>query len=132
MSIDAMKLALEALEEINKLSIGENAICLPAEIDGAMDALRERLARPNEFEPDWDQIEALQESLREHMAEIQRLRQWRGLDLFDKTLLRTTHASLKPVYYDRVHDRSVCAEVVTDWDNFFAAIEAKLKEKNND
>jgi len=38
--------ALEALEEINKLSIGENAICLPAEIDGAMDALRERLAQP--------------------------------------------------------------------------------------
>ena len=37
-----MKLALEALEEINKLSIGENAICLPAEIDGAMDALRQR------------------------------------------------------------------------------------------
>ena len=40
MSIDAMKQALEALEEINKLSVGENAICLPAEIDGAMDALR--------------------------------------------------------------------------------------------
>ena len=35
-----MKQALEALEEVNKLSIGENAICLPAEIDGAMDALR--------------------------------------------------------------------------------------------
>lgn len=40
MSIDAMKQALEALEEINKLSVGENAICLPAEIDGAIDALR--------------------------------------------------------------------------------------------
>jgi hypothetical protein len=40
MSLDAMKQALEALEEVNKLSIGENAICLPAEIDGAMDALR--------------------------------------------------------------------------------------------
>ena len=35
-----MKQALEALEEINKLSVGENAICLPAEIDGAIDALR--------------------------------------------------------------------------------------------
>ena len=40
MSIDVMKQALEALEEINKLSIGENAICLPAEIDGAITALR--------------------------------------------------------------------------------------------
>ena len=37
--------ALKALEEINKLSIGENAICLPAEIDGAMDALRAALAQ---------------------------------------------------------------------------------------
>ena len=35
MSIDAMKQALDAFEEINKLSVGENAICLPAEIDGA-------------------------------------------------------------------------------------------------
>ena len=40
MSIDVMKQALEALEEINKLSVGENAICLPAEIDRAMDTLR--------------------------------------------------------------------------------------------
>jgi len=45
---EALKLALEALEEINKLSVGENAICLPAEIDGAMDALRERLAQPKQ------------------------------------------------------------------------------------
>lgn len=38
----------------------------------AIEALRAALA--NEFNPDWDQVEALQESLREHMAEIQRLR----------------------------------------------------------
>jgi len=43
---ELMQQALEALEEINKLSVGENAICLPAEIDTAMDALRERLAQP--------------------------------------------------------------------------------------
>lgn len=43
MSIKAMKLALEALEEINKLSIGENAICLPAEIDAAMEALSQSI-----------------------------------------------------------------------------------------
>ena len=47
---ELMQQALEALEEINKLSVGENAICLPAEIDTAMDALRERLAQP-EREP---------------------------------------------------------------------------------
>jgi hypothetical protein len=45
---EIMQQALEALEEINKLSIGENAICLPAEIDGALDALRDRLAQPEQ------------------------------------------------------------------------------------
>jgi hypothetical protein len=50
-----MKQALEALEEINKLSIGENAICLPAEIDGAMDALRQALeTEPLEY---WNAVE---------------------------------------------------------------------------
>ena len=45
---EALKLALEVLEEINKLSIGENAICVPAEIDTAMDAIREALAEPEQ------------------------------------------------------------------------------------
>ena len=43
-----MKQALEALEEINKLSVGENAICLPAEIDRAMDALRAAIEQAQE------------------------------------------------------------------------------------
>jgi hypothetical protein len=49
MSREAMQMALEALVEINKLSIGENAICLPAEIDGAMDALRQALDTKREW-----------------------------------------------------------------------------------
>jgi hypothetical protein len=48
MDREAMQMALEALVEINKLSIGENAICLPAEIDGAMDALRQALETEQE------------------------------------------------------------------------------------
>ena len=40
MTIEAMKQALEALEQINQLSVGENAIALPGEIDAAMDNLR--------------------------------------------------------------------------------------------
>jgi hypothetical protein len=40
MSIAVMKQALEVLEQINQLSIGENAISLPGEIDAAMDNLR--------------------------------------------------------------------------------------------
>ena len=50
---EALKLALEVLEEINKLSIGENAICLPAEIDTAMDAIREALAEPEQKPVAW-------------------------------------------------------------------------------
>ena len=45
---ELMQEVLEALEEINQLSVGENAICLPAEIDTAMDALRDRLAQPEQ------------------------------------------------------------------------------------
>jgi len=37
---------LDALEELNKRSIGENAICLPAEIDEVMETLRARLSEP--------------------------------------------------------------------------------------
>lgn len=51
MSIEAMKQALEALLEINELSKGENAICLPAEIDGAMDALRTAIEAAKRQEP---------------------------------------------------------------------------------
>ena len=41
MSIEAMKMALEVLEQINQLSIGEDAVvALPGEIDGAMINLR--------------------------------------------------------------------------------------------
>ena len=42
-----------------------------AHVKWVITALRAALA---EFNPDWDQIEPLQENLREHMAEIQRLR----------------------------------------------------------
>ena len=40
--------ALEALKEVNKLSVGEIAVCLPAEIDDAMEALRQALAQPEQ------------------------------------------------------------------------------------
>jgi hypothetical protein len=44
---------LDALQELNKLSVGENAICLPAEIDGAMEVLEARLAQS---EPDYRDV----------------------------------------------------------------------------
>lgn len=44
----AAEMALEVLEEINKHSIGEKAICLPGEIDDSMEALRQALAQPEQ------------------------------------------------------------------------------------
>jgi hypothetical protein len=73
------------------------------------------------------QKDMLADDLRKRLAQPD---EWKSLSPFDKTLLRTTHAPLKPLYHDRVHDRSVCAEVVTDWDKFFTEIESKLREKN--
>ncbi len=51
MSIEAMRQALDALEQINQLSIGENAIALPGEIDGAMDNLRAAIEQAGKQEP---------------------------------------------------------------------------------
>ena len=78
-----------------------------------------RKAPSNEFNPDWNQIEALQESLREHMAEIQRLRQalaqpeWVGL----------TDEEVDECYYWK--DR------LWTTDELVRHVEAKLKEKNS-
>jgi len=51
MSIEVMKQALEVLEQINQLSIGENAIALPGEIDAAMDNLRAAIEQAGKQEP---------------------------------------------------------------------------------
>ena len=59
----AAQQALEALVEINKLSIGEHAICLPGEIDTAMDALRAALAEPQTTH--WEGCEAVHPECKE-------------------------------------------------------------------
>ena len=51
MSIEAMRQALEVLEQINQLSVGENAIALPGEIDGAMDNLRAAIEQAEKQAP---------------------------------------------------------------------------------
>ena len=105
---ELMKQALEALEVATTPLAKDRQEVLRAQA-----ALRERLAQPNEFEPDWDQVEALQESLREHMAEIHRLRQWQGL----------TDEEIKIIWRDIDGSEGMLMR-------FARAIEAKLKEKN--
>ena len=63
---ELLQMALDALEDVADDAEESHKTV------SAIKALRARLA--NEFNPDWNQVEALQESLREHMAEIQRLR----------------------------------------------------------
>ena len=90
-------------------------------------ALRERLAQPNEFEPDWDQVEALQESLREHMAEIQRLRQWQGLtedDVKAPIQRAMQHFGYDPTQY------GLGGMATIGFLGLVKEIEAKLREKN--
>lgn len=70
----AAQQALEALRYINQYSLAPHNISLPGEIDTAVDALRAALAQPEPFNPDWDRVAALEESLREHMAEIHRFK----------------------------------------------------------
>ena len=56
MSIEVMKEALEALEQINQLSIGENAIALPGEIDAAMDSLRAAIEQADTAPREWVEL----------------------------------------------------------------------------
>ena len=51
MSTETMKQALEVLEQINQLSVGDNAIALPGEIDAAMDNLRAAIEQPLKIDP---------------------------------------------------------------------------------
>ena len=122
--IEAAKQAREALEEINKLSIGEHAICLPAEIDTAMDALDQAITEAEQQEPVyliW---------MKAHCA-------WMHTDreVFDKThdefrwLLYTTPPKRE---WQGLTDNEI-ALVNADYPHpqgFARAIEAKLKEKN--
>ena len=101
MSLDAMKQALEVLSL--ELPIGSHI--------ELKNALRAAIEQTN----DWDEVEALRESLREHMAEIHRLRQWQSLT--DNEIA------------------FVCGECAasahqTDDLSYARAIEARLREKN--
>lgn len=55
-------------------------------------------------------------------------RTWVGLNHFERTLLRTTYAPLKRLHHIKETNTDIIAEIVNDWDAFFTAIEAKLKE----
>jgi len=106
MSIEAMKQALEALERGRPQIVGA---LVQQDQDAAITALRTAI---EQAERDWSLLEATQESLREHMAEIKRLKQRQWVGLTNKDIIE------------------MWPETSTvGWDDI-RLIEAKLKEKN--
>jgi hypothetical protein len=100
------EMTIEAMKQVLKAWDAYDGGTLDHPMAAAMEALR---AAIEQAERDWSLLEATQESLREHMAEIKRLkqRQWVGLTDEEK--------------------RQIVLDDPIDW---VAAIEAKLKEKN--
>ena len=136
---EALKLALEVLEEINKLSIGENAICLPAEIDTAMDAIREALAeQPAQQEPvawisdsptkgngkqlHWTKSEAWRWSSNITPLYTAPSKQWVGLTADEIWKCNKAKSGSAVEFHICYEHQNV--------EDFAEAIEAKLREKN--
>ena len=81
-------------------------------------------------EKGWCGAPTLQETVARVEAKLKEKNtcKWVGLNSFDRTLLRTTYAPLKPLHH--IKDTDIVAEVVNDWEAFFTAIEEVLKDKN--
>ena len=109
---ELMQQALEALEYINKYSLSPHNICIPGEIDTAMDALRERLTQPERGCAECGKSGGWALYCVVCMENVPR-REWVGL----------TEADGVQIAID-------CGCVDVAWLVFARAIEAKLKEKN--
>ena len=118
MSIAVMKQALEALEQINQLSIGENALALPGEIDGAMDNLRAAIEQAEKQAPyiavanDRITIDPVTGNVSIGIPAAPR--QW--VELTDDEARALVN---RATFGDR-----------TNWQAFVYMVDAKLKEKN--
>lgn len=65
----------QALNALEMMGVPSPLVFLPDEIKSWQTVQAElSAALDDQFNPDWDRVEALQETLREHMAEIHRLR----------------------------------------------------------
>jgi hypothetical protein len=128
MSIEAMKQALEVLEEINRLSIGENAIPLPGEIDAAMDDIRAAIEQAEKQEPvawvyEWDG--------RKHLTFTDQ----RFVEQAHPHFNKSTPLYAAPRQWVGLTDEEILYEIpITkplSITSFARSIEAKLKEKNH-
>jgi hypothetical protein len=123
--IEVLKQALSTFEQINKLSQGENAICLPAEIDDVMESLEQAIAELEKQEPVacigtngelmWLNKPKAIYSKAQPLYTSPPQRQWAGL-----TIQEVSEA------FGNYHNDVIGERQLT----VYMAIEAKLKEKN--
>jgi hypothetical protein len=135
MSIEVMRQALEALEQINQLSVGENAIALPGEIDAAMDNLRAAIEQAEKPEP----VAWMYDFLSDNRDEV--IRNWVTQSQDDIT--RENGFNVRPLYaspreWVELTDDEARALVNratfgdrTNWQALVYMVDAKLKEKND-
>lgn len=125
MSIEAMKQALEALERGRPQIVG---VLVQQDQDAAIHALRTAIKQAQEpvecmcgicklGKRDWSLLEATQESLREHMAEIKRLKQRQWVGLTEEEV-------------EQIAAQVWFGGASAGHERFAKLIEAKLKEKN--
>ena len=123
MSIDAMQQALKALESINDMSKPPMDIALPAEIDGAMDALRK----------------AIREAALDGLAQTSQEIEWdtsdmayrpNGLAIDDDDIqeYKKPWVGLTDEEIDELSENKLLGSKSVNW--LARAIEAMLREKN--
>ena len=123
MSIEAMKQAVEVLEQINKLSIGENAIALPGEIDGAMDSLRAAIEQA-EKPMAWFHADNYKTRFTTDPSEDMIGKYWQPLYTAPRQWVELTDDEARALV-----NRATFGDR-TNWQALVYMIDAKLKEKN--
>jgi hypothetical protein len=118
-----MKQALEVLEQINQLSIGENAIALPGEIDAAMDNLRAAIEQ-GEKPMAWFHADNYKTHFTTDPSEDMIGRYWQPLYTAPRKWVELTDDEARALV-----NRATFGDR-TNWQALVYMIDAKLKEKN--
>ncbi len=123
MSIAVMKQALEVLEQINQLSIGENAIALPGEIDAAMDNLRAAIEQA-EKPMAWFHADNYKTHFTTDPSEDMIGKYWQPLYTAPRQWVELTDDEARALV-----NRATFGDK-TNWQALVYMVDAKLKEKN--
>ena len=126
---DAQNL-LAALEELNRLSTGKNAICLPAEIDNAIEILEARLSAPEPEQRAWGVPNT---SLTEKAQFMMLLHSKDGVqypELLVPLYTAPPQREWQGLTDEEIQDIYFGSFSISQLHEFARAIEAKLKQRN--